>query len=262
MKRVVSLLLSFAMVFSLVACGNSAASERQDSVVVQPEEVQDTTQETVEQSAVLQDAEQETEKTSEAPQETEEQEKTQQDTISETENPESVSTKEQEAEMGTRTLVAYFSCTGTTQPLAEYAAEILGADLYEIVAEDPYTEADLAYYTGGRADQEQNDPSARPGIIGGVENMDEYDTIILGYPIWHGQAPRIISTFLESYDFSGKVIIPFCTSHSSGVGSSASNLHSLCPESTLWFDGERFASGTSREEIEEWINNINISNQG
>jgi len=163
-------------------------------------------------------------------------------------------------DMGTKTLVVYFSATGTTKPLAEYAAEITGADIYEIVAEDPYTEADLAYYTNGRADQEQNDPDARPAISGGVENMDAYDTIILGYPIWHGQAPRIISTFLESYDFSGKTMIPFCTSHSSGVGSSANNLHSLCPESTLWFDGERFASGTSRKEIEEWLNNINISN--
>ncbi len=255
MKRVVSLMLSFAMVFSLAACGNSAASERQDSVAVQPEEVQNTTQETVEQSAVLQDVEQETAEPSEAPQETEEQEKTQQDTISETENPESVSIGEQEAEMGTRTLVAYFSCTGTTQPLAEYAAEILGADLYEIVAEDPYTEADLAYYTGGRADQEQNDPSVRPGIIGGVENMDEYDTIILGYPIWHGQAPRIISTFLESYDFSGKTILPFCTSHSSGIGSSADHLHTLCSDSTIWIDGKRFEAGTSKEVIEEWLRN-------
>ena len=255
MKRVVSLLLSFAMVFSLAACSNSAASERQDSVAAQNEEIQDTTKGTVEQSAVLQDAEQETAKPSEAPQGTKEQEKTQQDTISETENPESVSIGEQEAEMGTRTLVAYFSCTGTTQPLAEYAAEILGADLYEIVAEDPYTEADLAYYTGGRADQEQNDPSARPGIIGGVENMDEYDTIILGYPIWHGQAPRIINTFLESYDFSGKTILPFCTSHSSGIGSSADNLHTLCSDSTIWIDGKRFEAGTSKEVIEEWLRN-------
>ncbi len=104
--------------------------------------------------------------------------------------------------------------TGTTEPLAEYAAEILEADIYEIMPEVPYTETDLAYYTNGRADQEQNDPSARPAIAGKVENMEEYDTIILGYPIWHGQAPRIISTFLESYDFSEKTIIPFCTSHS------------------------------------------------
>lgn len=98
-------------------------------------------------------------------------------------------------------LVAYFSATGTTEQVAQQAAKILGADLYEIVPEDPYTEADLAYYTGGRADQEQDDPGARPGIANSVEDMDQYDTILLGYPIWHGQAPRIISTFLESYDF-------------------------------------------------------------
>lgn len=81
-------------------------------------------------------------------------------------------------------MVVYFSCTGTTELVAEYVAEILEADLYEIVPEEPYTEADLAYYTNGRADQEQNDPDVRPAISGGVENMDEYDTIILGYPIW------------------------------------------------------------------------------
>ncbi|MDE6975340.1 MAG: hypothetical protein K2P38_19960 [Lachnospiraceae bacterium] len=83
--------------------------------------------------------------------------------------------------METKILVVYFSATGTTKPLAEYAAEILNADLYEIVPEDPYTEEDLAYYTNGRADQEQNDSSARPAISGGVENMERYDTIILGY---------------------------------------------------------------------------------
>ena len=106
----------------------------------------------------------------------------------------------------------------------------------------------MAYYTNGRADQEQNDPDVRPAISGGVENMDEYDTIILGYPIWHGQAPRIISTFLESYDFSGKTIVPFCTSHSSGIGSSADNLHVLCADSTLWMEGRRFEAGTSKKQ--------------
>lgn len=119
-------------------------------------------------------------------------------------------------------------------------------------------EADLAYYTNGRADQEQNDPDVRPAISGGVENMDTYDTIILGYPIWHGQAPRIISTFLESYDFSGKTIIPFCTSHSSGIGSSASNLHVLCSESVEWLDGKRFEAGVSKESVQNWIEEIGI----
>lgn len=157
----------------------------------------------------------------------------------------------------TNILVAYFSATGTTKALAEYAADILDADIYEIVPENPYTEEDLAYYTGGRADQEQNDPSARPAISGSIENMEQYNTILLGYPIWHGEAPRIISTFLESYDFSGKTILPFCTSHSSGIGSSADNLHSLTPDAS-WLDGERFEAGTSKEEIEKWLNENDI----
>lgn len=172
------------------------------------------------------------------------------------ESSEAISEPEEEFDMEAKTLVVYFSATGTTKLLAEYAAEILSADLYEIVPETPYTEEDLAYYTNGRADQEQNDSSARPAISGNVENMERYDTIILGYPIWHGQAPRIISTFLESYDFTGKTIIPFCTSHSSGIGSSADNLHDLCPDSTEWKEGKRFEAATSKEEIEEWFKSM------
>ncbi|MBO5092996.1 MAG: flavodoxin [Lachnospiraceae bacterium] len=166
---------------------------------------------------------------------------------------EPVSEPEQETDMEQKTLVVYFSATGTTESLAEYAAEILNADIYEIVPENPYTEADLAYYTNGRADQEQNDLNARPAISGSVENMEEYSTIVLGYPIWHGQAPRIISTFLESYDFSGKTILPFCTSHSSGIGSSADNLHELCPDSVKWLEGRRFEAGTTKEAMENWL---------
>ena len=132
---------------------------------------------------------------------------------------------------GAHILVACFSATGHTEPLAEYAAELLGADLYEIVAAEPYTEADLAYYTGGRCDREQDDPDVRPAISGAVENMEQYDVVLIGHPIWHGQAPRIISTFLESYDFSGKTLTTFCTSASSPLGSSAANLYGLVPES-------------------------------
>lgn len=161
---------------------------------------------------------------------------------------------------GGKTLVAYFSATNTTRPLAEYASDILNADLYEIVAENPYTDADLAYYTNGRADREQNDPSARPAISGGVENMADYDVIFLGYPIWHGQAPRIISTFLESYDLTGKTIVPFCTSHSSGIGSSDTNLHSLASGAN-WLAGRRFAGGTTRSTIEDWIDGLDLPEQ-
>lgn len=236
MRKIVSLLLSFGMIFALAACGQSAASEKQ-------EEIQSAVQKTDEQS--------ETPQNGVAAEQSETEEQT--EIEMETEPSESVSTEEQEADVSTKTLVVYFSCTGTTELVAEYITEILGADSYQIVPEDPYTEADLAYYTDGRADQEQNDPDVRPAISGGVENMDEYDTIILGYPIWHGQAPRIISTFLESYDFSGKTIVPFCTSHSSGIGSSADNLHVLCADSTLWMEGRRFEAGTSKKTIEEWL---------
>ena len=241
MKKIVGILFSLVVILNLSACGNRVESENvketADVEAVQPEQEQSvTTQGTEEQSSELQETAQGIE----------------------AERPESNIADEQEADVNTKSLVVYFSCTGTTELVAEYVAEILEADLYEIVPEETYTEADLAYYTNGRADQEQNDPNVRPAIFGSVENMDEYDTIILGFPIWHGQAPRIISTFLESYDFSGKTIVPFCTSHSSGIGSSADNLHSLCSESVEWRDGKRFESGVSKESIESWIREIGI----
>ncbi len=154
-------------------------------------------------------------------------------------------------------LVAYFSCTNTTEAIAKHIeAETKGAH-YEIVPEVPYTVDDLKYYTGGRADKEQADPNARPAIGDEVEDMEKYDVIFLGYPIWHGEAPRIIYTFLESYDFSGKTIIPFCTSHSSGIGSSDTNLHWLAPNAE-WVSGRRFSSGTSQDTVAEWIDSLDI----
>lgn len=158
----------------------------------------------------------------------------------------------------TNVLISYFSCTGNTERIAQLIDESIDADLHEILPEDPYTEEDLAYYTGGRADQEQADPECRPEIANAVENMSSYDYIFLGYPIWHGQAPRILSTFLESYDFSGKTIIPFCTSNSSGIGNSDDNLHALA-ESAVWMEGRRFDENTTGEEIKEWIMSLDIT---
>lgn len=154
-------------------------------------------------------------------------------------------------------LVVYFSATGTTKKIAEYAADILNADIYEIIPQEPYIDEDLEYYTGGRADKEQDDPSVRPAISGSVENMEQYTTVLLGYPIWHGQAPRIISTFLESYDFLAKTIVPFCTSNSSGIDSSASDLHSLCTNA-IWLDAQRFSTDSSKDEVETWLNTLKI----
>ena len=156
-------------------------------------------------------------------------------------------------------LVVYFSATGTTKAVAEKTAEYLNADLYEIIPEQPYTAADLAYYTGGRCDQEQDDPSVRPAIASEPIDLAQYDTVLIGYPIWHGQAPRIISTFLESYDFNGKRLACFCTSHSSGLGSSARNLQPLVSEDAVWLEGKRFAAGASSNEIADWLDNIGVN---
>ncbi len=237
MRRTVSALFSFIMIIlTLSACGSHVQSDNSKEI-----DIVETEQPEKEQSIIIQETEDQSSELKGTVQ------------VIEDEIPESDSLDKQEADVNTKILVAYFSCTGSTELVAEYVTEILEADVYEIVPEDPYTEADLAYYTNGRADQEQNDPNVRPQISGNLENIDEYDTIILGYPIWHGQAPRIISTFLENYDFSGKTIIPFCTSHSSGIGSSASDLHALCSESVVWMDGKRFEAGTSKESVQNWL---------
>lgn len=160
---------------------------------------------------------------------------------------------------GEKILVAYFSATNTTEGVAEQIADGVGADLYEIVPEEPYTDEDLDYNDdNSRTTIEMNDPSARPAISGSVENMDEYGIIFLGYPIWWGEAPRIISTFMESYDFSGKTIVPFCTSGGSGIGSSAEKLAELT-DGAQWVEGERFSGSASRDEIIEWVNGLGLN---
>lgn len=171
--------------------------------------------------------------------------------------PEDNESEEEPAEGGV--LVAYFSATGNTEGIALHLQSILGADLYEIVPEVPYTDEDLNYSNDDcRANQEQNDPTARPAITGTLENPEDYDVVFLGYPIWWGQAPKIIHTFLESYDFDGVTIVPFCTSGSSGIGSSADGLQELT-ENAQWLDGQRFSSGASQDEVAQWVDSLGLN---
>lgn len=170
--------------------------------------------------------------------------------------PESGSTSEPDS---VKILIAYFSATNNTEGIANHLNDILEADLYEIVPEQPYTSDDLNYNdSSSRSSLEMNDPNARPTISGGVDDMEQYNVIFLGYPIWWGQAPKIISTFLESYNLSGKTIVPFCTSGSSGIGSSATNLHSLASSAT-WLDGQRFSGSASRSTVESWVNGLGLT---
>lgn len=161
--------------------------------------------------------------------------------------------RDQEGSQGSRVLVAYFSATGNTREIALALRDSLGADLYEIVPQEAYTGDDLNYSDDDcRANREQNDPEARPALAEVPEFSEEYDLVFLGYPIWWGQAPKVMYTFLESWDFGDATIVPFCTSGSSDIGSSAEPLQALAPEAN-WLEGRRFGAGTPASDLEAWV---------
>lgn len=160
-----------------------------------------------------------------------------------------------------KVLVAYFSATNTTKGVAEKIAVSTGGTLYSITPLQPYTSADLNYSDrNSRSTKEQNDSKARPEISGRVENMDEYDIVFLGYPIWWAEAPKIIYTFLESYDFEGKTIIPFCTSGGSGVGNSAKNLHGSASKAT-WLNGTKLSGSASQSAIDSYVAGLGFNKE-
>lgn len=158
--------------------------------------------------------------------------------------------------MAKNILVAVFSASGVTKAVGEEIARIAGADFFEITPKEIYTSNDLNWMNKkSRSSVEMNDPSARPEIASTVSDMDSYNKIIVGFPIWWGVAPRIIETFLESYDFSGKTIAPFCTSGGSGVGRSDTELHKNVGGDVKWCKGVQI-NRPNETEITKWINNI------
>ncbi len=247
MKRFVAVLLTTLAVISLTACGGEKESteERTSDAGNTTENISGDAASTENDSAETS----EQENNEGMPETTTEDGQTDDGAESESMN---------EAE-GTKVLVAYFSATNTTEGVAEIIADSLSADLYEIVPEQPYTDDDLNYHDdNSRSTIEMNDSSARPAISGSVEDMGQYDIVFIGYPIWWGEAPRIVSTFVESYDFSGKTIVPFCTSGGSGVGSSATNLEALT-EGATWLPGTRLNGGSSHETIADWVNGLGLN---
>lgn len=161
--------------------------------------------------------------------------------------------------MSKKTLVAFFSASGVTAKAAETLAEAAGADLYEIKPQVPYTSADLNWMDKkSRSSVEMNDPASRPAISGKLNNMDDYDTVFIGFPIWWYVAPTIISTFLESYDFAGKTIVPFATSGGSGMGKTDEVLQALCPDTVSWKPGKLLKSGQSAESMKSWVESLGL----
>ena len=230
MKKVITVLISLLMILSLAACGNSASQTGQPSTEEKPKESTADNVGSVESGT----------------------------SVENTEASGNADIPEDPEEQGTKVLVAYFSATNTTRGIAEHIANGLNADIYEIVPEEPYTDADLDYNdNNSRTTIEMNDPDARPAIIVSVEDMEQYDIVFIGYPIWWGEAPRIVSTFVESYDFSGKTIVPFCTSGGSGVGSSATNLEQLT-DGADWLPGKRLNGSDSQDTVMEWVNGLGL----
>ena len=161
--------------------------------------------------------------------------------------------------MTNKSLVTYFSASGVTKKVAEKLAEAAGADLFEIKPEVAYTEADLNWMDKkSRSSIEMNDKSFRPAISEKCNNMEDYDVVYIGFPIWWYVAPTIINTFLESYDFSGKTIVLFATSGGSGFGDTVKGLRGSVSDTTVIKEGKLFNSGVSKDKLVSWVNDLGL----
>ena len=230
MKRTLSLLMSLVMALSLTACGGNENSSSSQASSSAPES-------SAEESSA-------SESSSEAPSSSE------------------VSSQAQAEDTGSGSsvLVVYYSATGNTAQVAQYIADSTGGDLFELEPVDPYTSDDLNWTDdNSRVSQEHADESLRDVelVADTVNNWDQYDTVFIGYPIWWGIAAWPVDGFVEANDFSGKTVIPFCTSSSSGLGESGQLLADMAGTSD-WQEGQRFRSGVSQEDVQSWIEELGL----
>ena len=280
-KKLLTGLLAATMVLTVTACGsdNSSASTAQQTTTAETQAEEPAEEETAEEEPA---AEAETETTGEeadanstgeetaAETETAEAEtettETETEPAAETEttetepaaDSETAETTEPESEQTGGTLVVYFSATGNTQAVAQTIADTLGAEIYQIVPEQPYTDEDLNWNVAdSRVNVEHEDPSFRPAIAGGVPDLSGYDTIFIGYPLWWREAPNIVWNFVESADLSGKTVIPFCTSMSDDIGSSGDTLAAMAPEAT-WLAGARFGESLDEASVVAWVEGLGV----
>lgn len=224
MKRILSVLFTACLMFTLVACGNSVTESGETSTSTQPTE-----------------------------------EATMPEDTSSTMSENNSDTDSDNSENG-KILVAYFSYSGNTQKVADLVAEKTGGELVRIETVTPYSEDRDEVLDVAQNEQAEN---ARPELSTKVENMDDYDTVFIGYPNWWGSMPMAICSFLEGYDFTGKTIVPFCTHGGSALGSSESDIAALVPNSTM-LEGLAIRDSNvdnADSDVEEWLGRIDISNQ-
>ena len=234
MKRTLSLLLSLVMALSLAACSGSGDGSSSQVSSAAPESS------AAESSASESSSEASSEISSEAPS--------------------SSQAQAEDTGSGSSVLVVYYSATGNTEQVAQYIADSTGGDLFEIQPVEPYTDDDLNWTDdNSRVSQEHADESLRDVelVADTVDNWDQYDTVFIGYPIWWGIAAWPVDGFVETNDFSGKTVIPFCTSSSSGLGESGQLLADMAGTGD-WQEGQRFRSGASEEDVQAWIEELGL----
>ena len=245
MKRIVSLIAVTVLTIALTACGGNSQAAATDVQAAENDA-----------QAVTESQEEAAEDQAAAEPEAKQEETTQETEAAVEEAAAETDSQGQAPAAHSDVLIAYFSATGTTKGVAERIASVTGGDLYEIQAADPYTEDDLNYNDdNSRSTKEQNDKSVRPEIGSEEISLEGYTTIYLGFPIWWGEEPRIMDTFVEKYNFEGITVIPFCTSGGSGIGKSGPNMEALAGSGS-WLQGERFDGNVSEEELQSWIESL------
>ena len=231
MKKRLTIILSLAVLMGLAGCSNRSEAE-------------------IEATTAAQETEVAAEETTAGETESEASE----------ENTETGTSEEADSEAGSGTLVVYYSATGNTEAAANYIADITGGDLFELEPVEPYTDDDLNWTDdNSRVTLEHEDESLRDVelVADTVDNWDSYDTVFIGYPIWWGIAAWPVDTFVEANDFTGKTVIPFCTSSSSGIGDSGNLLAEMAGTGD-WQEGMRFSSRVAEEDVQEWLDSLGM----
>ena len=246
MKRAISVLLSLTMLFSLTACGGNGNSSSSQASSSAPESsaAESSASESSSEASSSSESEVSSEVSSQAP------------SSSEVSN----EAQAEDTGSGSNVLVVYYSATGNTAQVAQYIADGTGGDLFEIQPVEPYTDDDLNWTDdNSRVSREHADESLRDVelVADTVDNWDQYDTVFIGYPIWWGIAAWPVDGFVEANDFSGKTVIPFCTSSSSGLGESGQLLADMAGTGD-WQEGQRFRSGASQEDVQSWIDELGL----
>lgn len=253
-KKIISVILTGIVATSMLAgCGSSSRSQTDNTESSSQNEASSSS------ASETADATEDSENT-ETTESTDTSENTETPTPAETDDSSETAVADDTESIG-KTLVVYYSATGTTEGVAQTIADTTGGDLFEIQPVEPYTDDDLDWTNDdSRVSREHDDESLRDVdlVSTSVDNWDSYDTVFIGYPIWWGIAAWPVDNFVKGNDFSGKTVIPFCTSSSSGLGQSGTLLEQMAGTGT-WQEGQRFSSGASASEVQDWVNSLGLA---